>query len=314
MEKNSKIYVAGHTGMVGSAIVRQLLQRGYRNLVLRTHSELDLCAQSAAESFFQREKPEYVFDAAALVGGIGANSAAPADFFYVNMAIANNLITAARKSRVKKLLFLGTACMYPKECPQPMTEDMLLTGLPEVTNEGYALAKICGSRLCSYMNAQYGTDFISAIPANAYGIGDCFDPQKSHVIPALIMKFHNAKINGEKSVALWGTGKPLREFIYADDIGDACVFLMNNYSGSAPVNIGTGEEISISDLARLVKKIVGFAGDIVFDAAKPDGMMRRKLCSDKIRSLGWTAKQDLAAGLERAYKYFLGRGASVRQG
>lgn len=300
--------------MVGSAIVRQLLQSGYENLVLRTHSELDLCDRNTAESFFQREKPEYVFDAAALVGGIGANSAAPADFFYVNMAIANNLITIARKSRVKKLLFLGSACMYPKECPQPMTEDMLLTGLPEVTNEGYALAKICGSRLCSYMNAQYGTDFISTIPANAYGIGDCFDPHKSYVIPALIMKFHNAKVNREKSVVLWGTGKPLREFIYADDIGDACIFLMNNYSGNAPINMGTGEEISISDLARLVKKIIGFAGDIVFDAAKPDGMMRRKLCSDKIHSLGWTAKQDLTTGLERVYKYFLGRGASVRQG
>ncbi len=306
MEKNAKIYVAGHTGLVGSAIVRRLEKEGYQNLVLRTHAELDLTSQWAVDQFFRMEKPEYVFDAAALVGGIQANSEAPADFFYINMQIENNLLWTAHRHRVKKLLFLGSACMYPKECRQPMTEDELLAGLPEHTNEGYALAKIAGCRLCSYLRRQYGDDFICAIPANTYGPGDSFDLEHSHVIPALIMKYERAKRDRIPEVVLWGTGKAKREFIHVDDIADACLFLMENYSDEAPINVGTGEELTIMELSQLIKKIVGFDGQIVCDATKPDGMMRRIVDSSKLSALGWHSSVNLELGLRRAYAEYLG--------
>ena len=298
MEKNSKIYVAGHRGMVGSAIVRELEWQGYTNIVTRTHAELDLCRQVDVEKFFEDERPEYVIDAAALVGGIKANSERPAEFMYINMQIQQSLIWAAFKSDVKKFLFLGSACMYPKECPQPMKEEYLLTGLPEVTNEGYALAKVCGSRLCSYINREYGREFISAIPANSYGIGDSFDPEHSHVIPALLMKYHKAKENGDKEVVLWGTGAAKREFINNKDIASACIFLMNNYSSPEPINVGTGEEVSIMGLSQTIKRITGFEGEIVTDPTKPDGMMRRICDNSKIYELGWKAEVSLEEGIK----------------
>ena len=304
MEKSSKIYVAGHTGLVGSAIVRVLRQKGYQNLVLRTHEELDLTKQEATQRFFEEERPDYVIIAAGLVGGIKANSQAPADFFSVNMAIAQNTILSAYKSNVKKLLYLGSACMYPKECQQPMKEEELLTGLPEITNEGYALAKICGSRLCSYMKKQYGANFISAIPANAYGINDCFDPEKSHVIPALLMKYHNAKKSGAKEVEMWGTGAALREFLFADDIADGCIFLMENYDGAEPINMGSGREYSIMEISKIIKKIVGFEGEIVCDPTKPDGMMRRMVDSSRIHNIGWRAQTDMETGLKKVYEWY----------
>ena len=297
MEKNSKIYVAGHRGMVGSAIVRELERQGYTNIVTRTHEELDLCRQADVERFFEDEKPEYVIDAAALVGGIKANSERPAEFMYINMEIQQNLIWTAFKSDVKKFLFLGSACMYPKECPQPMKEEYLLTGLPEVTNEGYALAKVCGSRLCSYINREYGREFISAIPANSYGIGDSFDPEHSHVIPALLVKYHKAKENGDKEVVLWGTGAAKREFINNRDIASACIFLMNNYASPEPINVGTGEEVSIMELSQMIKRITGFEGEIVTDPTKPDGMMRRICDNSKIYALDWRAEIELEEGI-----------------
>lgn len=305
MEKNSKIYVAGHRGMVGSAIVRELERQGYTNIVTRTHAELDLCRQTDVERFFEIEKPEYVVDAAALVGGIKANSERPAEFMYINMQIQQNLIWTAFESGVKKFLFLGSACMYPKECQQPMKEEYLLTGLPEVTNEGYALAKVCGSRLCSYINREYGREFISAIPANSYGIGDSFDPEQSHVIPALLIKYHKAKENGDKEVVLWGTGAAKREFINNRDIASACLFLLENYSSPEPINVGTGEEVSIMELSQMIKRITGFEGEIVTDPTKPDGMMRRMCDNSKIYGLGWRPAISLREGLEQLYKWYL---------
>ncbi len=305
MNKEAKIYVAGHTGLVGSAFVRKLKELGYNNILVRTHTELDLLNQKEVDNFFEKEKPEYVIDAAAKVGGIKANSEAPADFFYENMQIEQNLIWSAYKFGVKKFLFLGSACMYPKNCNQPMREDELLTGLPEVTNEGYALAKICGQRLCSYLYQQYSADFITAIPANAYGIGDNFDPQHSHVIPALLVKYRNAKINGDSSVSLWGTGKALREFIDTDDLADAGIFLLNNYSGVDPVNVGTGEETSIMELSYMIKEITGFEGKIVTDTTKPDGMMRRLCDSTKIHELGWKSSISLRNGIQKLYDWYL---------
>ena len=284
--------------MVGSAIVRELERQGYTNIVTRTHAELDLCRQADVEKFFEEEKPEYVIDAAALVGGIKANSERPTEFMYINMEIQQNLIWTAFKSGVKKFLFLGSACMYPKECPQPMKEECLLTGLPEVTNEGYALAKVCGSRLCSYINREYGREFISAIPANSYGIGDSFDPEHSHVIPALLMKYHKAKENGDKEVVLWGTGAAKREFINNRDIASACIFLMNNYSSPEPINVGSGEEVSIMGLSQMIKRITGFEGEIVTDPTKPDGMMRRICDNSKIYALGWKAEIELEEGIK----------------
>ena len=308
MEKNSKIYVAGHRGMVGSAIGRELERQGYTNIVTRTHAELDLCRQADVEKFFEEEKPEYVIDAAALVGGIKANSERPAEFMYINMQIQQNLIWPAFKSGVKKFLFLGSACMYPKECPQPMREEYLLTGLPEVTNEGYALAKVCGSRLCSYINREYGREFISAIPANSYGIGDSFDPEHSHVIPALLVKYHKAKENGDKEVVLWGTGAAKREFINNRDIASACIFLMNNYSSPEPINVGTGEEVSIMELSQMIKRITGFEGEIVTDPTKPDGMMRRICDNSKIYELGWEAEISLEEGIRELDDWYIENG------
>lgn len=307
MRKDSKIYVAGHRGMVGSAIVRELERQGYTNIVTRTHAELDLCRQANVERFFAEEKPEYVIDAAALVGGIKANSERPAEFLYINMEIQQNLIWTAFNSGVNKFLFLGSACMYPKECPQPMKEEYLLTGLPEITNEGYALAKVCGSRLCSYINREYGREFISAIPANSYGIGDSFDPEHCHVIPALLMKYHKAKENGGKEVVLWGTGSAKREFINNRDIASACIFLLENYSSPEPINVGTGEEVSIMELSRMIKKITGFEGDIVTDPTKPDGMMRRMCDNTKIYELGWRAEISLEAGIRELNEFYLKR-------
>lgn len=305
MEKNAKIYVAGHTGLVGNAIVRELKDSGYENLILRTHKELDLTRQAEVEAFFVQENPEYVFIAAGLVGGIKANSDAPADFYYENMQIANNLIWSAHKIGIKKLLYLASACMYPKNCEQPMKETSILSGYPEVTNEGYALAKIGGVRLCSYLYKQYGDDFISAIPANAYGLGECFDPDKSHVIPALLLKYHKAKLRGEKQVVLWGSGKAKREFINTIDIAKASIFLMNYYSDEKTINIGTGEEISIMELSQMIKRIVGFEGDIVCDLTKPDGMPRRILDSSEICKMGWFPKVSLNDGLTELYDAYL---------
>lgn len=305
MDQNAKIYVAGHTGLVGSAFVRKLREQGYHNLILRTHGELDLLDQTAVQSFFAQEQPEYVIDAAAKVGGIRANSEAPANFFYENMQMEQNLIWSAFQNHVKKFLFLGSACMYPKQCPQPMKEEMLLTGLPEITNEGYALAKVGGQRLCSYLHQQYGVDFITAIPANAYGIGDNFDPQHSHVIPALLVKYREAKRSNAPSVTLWGTGKALREFIDTDDLADAGIFLLNHYSGYEPVNIGTGEEVSILELSQMIKRITGFDGEIVTDPTKPDGMMRRLCDSSKIHELGWKSTLSLEQGIRKLYNWYL---------
>jgi GDP-L-fucose synthase len=305
MEKQSKIYVAGHTGLVGSAFVRKLREQGYTNLVLKSHEELELLNQQAVEEFFESEKPEYVIDAAAKTGGIKANSEFPSDFFYENMQIEQNLIWFAYKNGVKKFLFLGSACMYPKECTQPMTEDELLTGLPEITNEGYALAKISGQRLCSYLYKQHGADFITAIPANAYGIGDNFDLEHSHVIPALLVKYQNAKLNRDKAVTLWGTGKARREFINTDDLADAGIYLLNNYSGYEPINVGTGEEVSIMELSQMIKGIIGFEGDIVTDSTKPDGMMRRLCDSTKIHELGWKSTVNLEQGIRKLYEWYM---------
>lgn len=305
MDQNAKIYVAGHTGLVGSAFVRKLREQGYHNLVLRTHGELDLLDQAAVQSFFAQEQPEYVIDAAAKVGGIRANSEAPANFFYENMQMEQNLIWSAFQNHVKKFLFLGSACMYPKHCPQPMKEEMLLTGLPEITNEGYALAKVGGQRLCSYLHQQYGVDFITAIPANAYGIGDNFDPRHSHVIPALLVKYREAKRSNAPSVTLWGTGNALREFIDTDDLADAGIFLLNHYSGYEPVNIGTGEEVSILELSEMIKRITGFEGEIVTDPTKPDGMMRRLCDSSKIHELGWKSTLSLEQGIRKLYNWYL---------
>lgn len=302
MDKQEKIYVAGHTGLVGSSFVRQLRANGYQNLLLRTHRELDLLHQEAVVSFFEREKPAYVIDAAAMVGGIRANMDAPADFYYVNSQIQNNLMWAALHSGVRKFLFLGSACQYPRDCQQPMPEEALLTGLPEPTNEGYALAKCMGCRLCSYIRRQYGADFISAIPANTYGLEDCFDPQKSHVIPALMLKYQNAKEKRLPFVELWGTGRALREFIYSDDIADGGIFLLNHYSDAETINMGSNTEISIHELSSLIQKIVGYEGEIVCDPSKPDGMMRRVLDSSKIHEMGWTAKVTLEEGLRRVYE------------
>ncbi|WP_066550232.1 MULTISPECIES: GDP-L-fucose synthase family protein [Bacteria] len=305
MNRQDRIYVAGHTGLVGSGIVNELKRQGYNNLILYTHDQLDLTVQSEVEDFFEREKPDYVIVAAGLVGGIKANSEKPADFYYVNMQIANNVIWASFKSKVKKLLYLGSACMYPRECEQPMKEEMILSGYPEITNEGYALAKIAGSRLCSYLYRQYGVDYISAIPANAYGIGDCFDPDKSHVIPALIMKYQKAKDCNADKVVLWGTGSAKREFINTRDIASASLFLMNYYSGEEPINIGTGEEVTIKELSETVRQVVGFEGKIECDPSKPDGMPRRILDSTRMHNLGWKASISLREGLEELYRDYM---------
>ncbi|MBQ9081393.1 MAG: GDP-L-fucose synthase [Clostridia bacterium] len=305
MQKDAKIYVAGHRGMVGSAIVRALQAQGYNNLVMRTSKELDLRRQDLVEAFFAEEKPEYVFLAAAKVGGIMGNSLHPADFLYENMILEMNVIHSAWKNGVKKLLFLGSSCIYPKFAPQPMSEDCLLTGALEGTNEGYALAKISGLKYCEYLNRQYGTDYISVMPTNLYGKNDNYHPEHSHVLPALIRRFHEAKVNNLSEVTCWGTGTPLREFLYVDDVADACVYLMNTYSGNQTVNLGTGKEVSIQKLTELVAKVVGFTGEIKWDSTKPDGTPRKLLDVSKLEKLGWRYKTELEEGIRLTYQDFL---------
>lgn len=305
IEKNAKIYVAGHRGMVGSAIVRALKNQGYTNIITRTSKELDLRRQIDVEEFFASEKPDYVFLAAAKVGGILANNEAPADFMYDNMILEMNVIHEAYKNKVKKLMFLGSSCIYPRMAPQPMKEDCLLTSELEKTNEAYALAKISGLKYCEYLNRQYNTDFISVMPTNLYGPNDNYHPEHSHVLPALIRRFHEAKENNLNEVVIWGTGTPLREFLYVDDLADACVYLMNTYSGNETVNLGTGKELSIKELAELVKKVVGFKGNITFDTTKPDGTPRKLLDVSKLEKLGWKYKTELEDGIKLAYEDFL---------
>ena len=305
MEKQGKIYVAGHRGMVGSAIVRALEKKGYGNIITRTHQELDLCRQQEVEDFFAREKPDHVFLAAAKVGGIVANQEALADFMYENATLEMNVIHAAWKNGCKKLLFLGSSCIYPRMAPQPMKESCLLTSALEQTNEAYALAKIAGLKYCEYLNRQYQTDYISAMPTNLYGPNDNYHPTHSHVLPALIRRFHEAKESGAKEVTCWGTGKPLREFLYVDDLADACVFLMENYSGNETVNVGTGKELTIRELTELVAKVIGYEGEILWDASKPDGTPRKLLDVSKLESLGWHYKTELEDGIRLAYEDFL---------
>ena len=305
MEKESKIYVAGHNGMVGSAIVRALKKQGYNNIIVRTHKELDLCRQEDVEKFFVEEKPEYVFLAAAKVGGIMANSKALADFMYDNMILEMNVIHSAWKNGCKKLQFLGSSCIYPRMAPQPITEDCLLTGALEKTNEAYALAKISGLKYCEFLNKQYGTDNISVMPTNLYGPNDNYHPEHSHVLPAFIRRFHEAKENNLPEVVCWGDGSPLREFLYVDDLADLCVFLMNNYSGNETVNAGTGKEITIKKLAELVAKVVGYTGSIIWDDTKPNGTPRKLLDISKSKALGWKYKVELEDGIKLAYNDFL---------
>lgn len=305
MEKNSKIYVAGHKGMVGSAIVRELQKQGYTNIITKTHSELDLCRQEEVEKFFEKEKPEYVFLAAAKVGGIIANQEALADFMYDNMILEMNVIHSAWKNGCKKLEFLGSSCIYPKMAPQPMKEEYLLTSELEKTNEAYALAKISGLKYCEYLNRQYGTDYISVMPTNLYGPNDNYHPTHSHVLPALIRRFHEAKEQGLKEVICWGDGSPLREFLYVDDLANLCVFLMNNYSGNETVNAGTGKEISIMELTKLVANIIGYDGKIKWDTTKPNGTPRKLLDVSKSESLGWKYQTELEDGIRLAYNDFL---------
>ena len=305
MEKNSKIFVAGHKGMVGSAIVRQLKKEGYTNIITRTHQELDLCRQDAVEKFFAEEKPEYVFLGAAKVGGIMANASALADFMYDNMILEMNVIREAWKNDCKKLMFLGSSCIYPRMAEQPMKESCLLTSALEPTNEAYALAKISGLKYCEYLNRQYHTDFISVMPTNLYGPNDNYHPEHSHVLPALIRRFHEAKENGLTEVTCWGTGTPLREFLYVDDLAEACVYLMNHYSGNETVNLGSGKEISIKELTELVAKVVGYEGTIKWDTTKPDGTPRKLLDVSKLESLGWKYHTELEEGIALAYDDFL---------
>lgn len=305
MNKNSKIYVAGHRGMVGSAIVRELHRQGYTHIITRTHAELDLCRQEAVEAFFAAEKPEYVFLAAAKVGGIVANQSALADFMYDNMILEMNVIHSAWKNGCKKLLFLGSSCIYPRLAPQPMQESCLLTGELEKTNEAYALAKISGLKYCEFLNRQYGTDYISVMPTNLYGPNDNYHPEHSHVLPALIRRFHEAKESGAEVVTCWGDGSPLREFLYVDDLANLCVFLMNNYSGNETVNAGTGKELTIKALTELVAKTVGYEGRIEWDTTRPNGTPRKLLDVSKAAALGWTYQTELEEGIALAYKDFL---------
>lgn len=305
MEKDSKIYVAGHRGMVGSAIVRELQRQGYENIIVRTHAELDLQRQQSVEQFFDAERPEYVFLAAAKVGGIVANQEALADFMYQNMILEMNVIHSAWQTGCKKLLFLGSSCIYPRLAPQPMPESCLLTSSLEKTNEAYALAKISGLKYCEYLNRQYGTDYISVMPTNLYGPNDNYHPEHSHVVPALIRRFHEAKMSGAKSVTCWGDGSPLREFLYVDDLANLCVFLMNKYSGNETVNAGTGKELTIRDLTELVAATVGYEGEILWDTTKPNGTPRKLLDVSKAAALGWRYSTELPDGLRLAYADFL---------
>lgn len=312
MKQASKIYVAGHNGLVGSAIVRTLKANGYHNLLLKTSQELDLKRQAEVEEFFNQERPEYVFLAAAKVGGIQANNTYRAEFLYDNLIMAANVIHSAYQSNVEKLLFLGSSCIYPKLCPQPMQEEYLLTGFLEPTNEPYAIAKIAGLKLCENYCRQYGVNFISAMPTNLYGINDNFDLANSHVLPALIRKFHEAKQSHADAVEVWGTGSALREFLFVDDLADALLFLMQHYNSQNFINVGTGEEISIKELALTIKAVVGFEGELRFDPSKPDGTPRKLLDISKIKNLGWEPKTSLKAGLEKTYQWFLENYGQVR--
>ena len=305
MEKESKIYVAGHRGMVGSAIVRKLTSLGYTNLLTRTSAELDLRNQQQVADFFDVEKPEFVFLAAAKVGGIVANNTYRADFLYENLAIQNNIIHGSYLNKVKKLMFLGSSCIYPKLAPQPLKESYLLSGYLEQTNEPYAIAKIAGIKMCEAYRAQYGCNFISVMPTNLYGTNDNYDLVNSHVLPAMIRKFHEAKEKGASEMTLWGTGSPMREFLHADDLAEACLFLMENYNESELVNIGTGEDVTIKNLAALVKQIVGFQGEIIWDTSKPDGTPRKLMDVSKLHGLGWHHKIALEDGIKLAYQDFL---------
>lgn len=305
MKKDAKIYVAGHRGMVGSAICRELKRQGYTNIITRTHAQLDLCRQDAVDAFFAEEKPEYVFLAAAKVGGIEANSEAPADFMYQNMMLEMNVIHSAWRTGCRKLEFLGSSCIYPRMAPQPMKEDCLLTSPLEETNEAYALAKIAGLKYCVYLNKQYGTDYISVMPTNLYGPNDNYHPEHSHVLPALIRRFHEAKEAEAPSVTCWGDGSPLREFLYVDDLANLCVYLMNHYSGDETVNAGTGKEISIRELAELVARVVDYRGEILWDTNKPNGTPRKLLDVSKAERLGWRYKMELEDGIRLAYQDFL---------
>ena len=302
MEKKSKIYVAGHRGLVGSAILRKLEKEGFENFLLRTSSETDLRNQEAVKDLFEKEKPEYVFLAAAKVGGINANNIYPADFIYDNLCIQNNVIHQSYKNGVKKLLFLGSSCIYPKNAPQPIKEEYLLSGYLEPTNDAYAIAKIAGIKLCQSYHKQYGCNFISAMPTNLYGPGDNYDLKNSHVLPALLRKFHEAKINGESTVTVWGTGNPRREFLHADDLASACYFLMENYNDPDIINIGVGKDISIGEMALLIKKITGFEENIVFDTSMPDGTFQKLLDVSKLNNLGWHAETGFEEGLRSTYK------------
>ena len=304
MDKNAKIYVAGHRGLVGSAIVRNLESKGYNNIIGRTHAELDLTDQQSVRAFFEAERPEYVVLAAAKVGGINANNTAPADFAYINMQIQCNVIKCAHDFHVKKLLFLGSTCIYPRMAPQPIPEDALLTGPLETTNEAYAIAKISGLEMCKFFKMQYGDDFISCMPTNLYGPNDNYDLSSSHVMPAMIRKFHEAKVSNADHVELWGTGSPLREFLYVDDMADACVFLLENYSGLQHVNIGTGKEVSIRELAETIRRIVDYPGKIVWNSDMPDGTPRKLTDVSTLHALGWTHKIDLEEGIRLAYQWF----------
>ncbi|WP_425058550.1 GDP-L-fucose synthase [Sporomusa carbonis] len=304
MQKDAKIYVAGHRGLVGSAIVRKLQSEGYTNLLLRTSTELNLTNQAAVQKFFSEEKPDYVFMAAARVGGILANNSYPADFIYDNLMIEANVINASYQSNVKKLLFLGSSCIYPKLATQPLKEDYLLTGSLEPTNEWYAIAKIAGIKLCQAFRRQYGCSYISVMPTNLYGPNDNFDLETSHVLPALLRKFHEAKINGQSNVTVWGTGTPVREFLYVDDLADACLFLMQHYSEEGIVNIGTGVGLTIRELAQKIKMVVGFEGELLFDVTKPDGTPIKINDVSLLRSLGWEAKTDLDSGLRLTYEWY----------
>ncbi len=305
MDRNSKIYVAGHRGMVGSAIVRALRAEGYDNIITRTHAELDLTCQQAVRDFFEAERPEYVFLAAAKVGGIQANNDAPADFMYHNMMLEMNVIHSAWQCGCRKLLFLGSSCIYPRLAPQPMKEDCLLTSALEQTNEAYALAKISGLRYCAYLRRQYGADFISVMPTNLYGPGDNYHPTHSHVLPALLRRFHEAREKGLDTVTCWGDGSPLREFMYVDDLASLCLFLMRNYSGEETVNAGTGKELTIRELTELVARTVGYTGAIEWDTSKPNGTPRKLLDVSKAAAMGWTYSTELEEGLRLTYEDFL---------
>jgi GDP-L-fucose synthase len=314
LDKHSKIYIAGHRGLVGSAILRKLKDSGYVNLICKTHRELDLTRQEKVEAFFDRERPEYVFLAAAKVGGIGANSTYPAEFIYQNLAIQTNIIHAAHRFEVEKLLFLGSSCIYPRDCPQPMKEEYLLSGYLEDTNAPYAIAKIAGIEMCRSYNRQYGARFISVMPTNLYGPNDNFDLETSHVLPALIRKFHEAKVHRRKDVEIWGSGTPRREFLHVDDLADACVFLMDTYDGDEIVNIGVGRDLTIRELSEMIAEIVGFEGELRFDVGKPDGTPVKRLDVSRLRALGWEAKIPLRQGLEETYGWYRERAKRIEHG